>query len=575
MENAPGPPEITAPRDGPASTGAGEAAARRNAWLAFAAVCALALALRAPLAGLPLERDEGEYAYIAQRWLLGEVPYQESFDQKPPGVFAAYALIFRAMGQTAAAIHWGAQIYTLGTLGVLFLLGRRLFSPQAGIAAAAFAAVMVVDHSLLGNAANTETFMLLPMAGAFLAALIATERNSSPWSLAAGSLSVAAILFKQVAATNLLLCFLWIAWRPDRRVRLAAAFAAGCVLALLPVVAYFAASGALMEFFDATVGHNLRYSGRIGLSEYPAYFWLSFAQIARSLWAVGLLALVGFARAFRRPDGEAESTADTERGRVALVAAWGLLSLLGVTTGGYFRSHYFLQLVPAVALLAGHGAATFSHLIRRRTAGSPEAAPVSAGPRRVALWASAFAIAATLLGAPWYYLRSASAEKCRRIYGDNPFPESILVGRYIAEHSNPDETVFIFGSEPQILFYANRKSASRYIFVYPLMAPFADAQERQRAVVEEVERNRPRFLVTVFVLVSFSLSPDTHTEIFDRLSEIAAKEYRVVGITPFRAVSPFPLITGETAVGMWKATPMSYAGPTWASMVIWERVASE
>src|SRR5262249_42370580 len=61
----------------------------RGELLGLLLISGLALMLRWPIAAIPLERDEGEYAYIAQRWLAGEVPYKGSFDQKPPGVFAA------------------------------------------------------------------------------------------------------------------------------------------------------------------------------------------------------------------------------------------------------------------------------------------------------------------------------------------------------------------------------------------------------------------------------------------------------------------------------------------------------
>lgn len=86
-------------------------------WIgAQAAVLALALLLRAAGADVPLERDEGEYAYIAWQWLEGVVPYVEPFDQKPPAVFAAYALILATLGDSPSAIHWGAQLQLLGAL---------------------------------------------------------------------------------------------------------------------------------------------------------------------------------------------------------------------------------------------------------------------------------------------------------------------------------------------------------------------------------------------------------------------------------------------------------------------------
>src|SRR5262245_23897843 len=61
---------------------------------------------RALAVNVPLERDEGEYAYIAQRMLQdGEVPYRDNFNQKPPGVFVAYLLPIGLFGKSIAAIH--------------------------------------------------------------------------------------------------------------------------------------------------------------------------------------------------------------------------------------------------------------------------------------------------------------------------------------------------------------------------------------------------------------------------------------------------------------------------------------
>src|SRR5947199_2707664 len=118
---------------------------RRSIVLWFLGVCLFACLLRWPIAAVPLERDEGEYAYIAQRWALGEVPYRDSFDQKPPGVFAAYAVIQRILGESPDATHWGALVVTLGTLVCVAVAGRQLGGPVAGGAGAVVAAHMVGD----------------------------------------------------------------------------------------------------------------------------------------------------------------------------------------------------------------------------------------------------------------------------------------------------------------------------------------------------------------------------------------------------------------------------------------------
>ena len=104
---------------------------------------------------------------------------------------------------------------------------------------------------------------------------------------------------------------------------------------------------------------------------------------------------------------------------------------------------------------------------------------------------------------PWYFRPGSPIEKVGIIYGGCPFGESLAVAEYVAAHTKPDDTIFVFGSEPQIPYYANRKSASRYIFVYPLMTPFPDTRDRQASVVRELTAAPPRFIVTISTRSSF------------------------------------------------------------------------
>lgn len=49
-------------------------------------------AIRLRLLALPLERDEGEYAYAGQRILEGHPPYERLYNMKWPGTYYCYAL---------------------------------------------------------------------------------------------------------------------------------------------------------------------------------------------------------------------------------------------------------------------------------------------------------------------------------------------------------------------------------------------------------------------------------------------------------------------------------------------------
>src|SRR5207245_2470458 len=80
---------------------------------------------------------------------------------------------------------------------------------------------------------------------------------------------------------------------------------------------------------------------------YPDWFWYRFQFILGKWWPIFSFAVVGLVdRGTDAPDGR--------RTRLVL-GTWLLFSFLGVCTGGYFRNHYFFQIIPAVAVLAGRG----------------------------------------------------------------------------------------------------------------------------------------------------------------------------------------------------------------------------
>jgi len=87
-------------------------------------ILAIVVAIRIRLLNMPLERDEGEYAYAGQLLLQGTPPYQEVYNMKWPGVYAAYALIMAMFGQTAGGIHAGLILVNLATAVLVF--GRQI-----------------------------------------------------------------------------------------------------------------------------------------------------------------------------------------------------------------------------------------------------------------------------------------------------------------------------------------------------------------------------------------------------------------------------------------------------------------
>ncbi len=74
-------------------------------------VVLLAAFIRYRLLDMPLERDEGEYAYAGQLILQGIPPYELAYNMKLPGTYYAYALGMAVFGQTTACFFAGAKTF--------------------------------------------------------------------------------------------------------------------------------------------------------------------------------------------------------------------------------------------------------------------------------------------------------------------------------------------------------------------------------------------------------------------------------------------------------------------------------
>jgi hypothetical protein len=541
-------------------TGAGSTAVQPNlrracSALLFAAIVAFVL-VRAPLLSVPLERDEGEYAYIAQRLLEGDVPYRDAFDQKPPAIFFAYAAAISLFGASVEGIHLFLYGWTAATALALFGCVRRRGGPLAAAFATLLFSVLSADPRLTGNAANTELFMLLPMVASVYCMLRALESPASiGWWVATGALAAAACWFKQVAVTNAIFVAAVPAWhfaRPATRDLAALSRAwtglvAGAVITSAPILIGFAAVGAWRPFADAVFWHNLQYSQSVGLVQGLDMLRYRLTEQAPSQAVCWVLAVLGLFVS-RRGDGSARG----------LWCGWWVACALGASVGLYFRPHYFFQALPALVALAGcFLGATGERLLIRGGA--------SAG---VALVALALIVIAPPIAANRSILFDAEpAEISRAIYGMNPFPESIEIGRYIRRTSDPDDRVYIVGSEPQILFYAERASATRYIFFYPLTGVYPDVLERQRKVVAEVSAARPLYVVWVNLRSSLMRVDGTESHVFDESKALLAREYLLEFVAlPAEQEDSYEFVHGREARVLMRAVGRRAESAAWVAV---------
>ncbi len=447
--------------------------------LLTASLILIVAAIRAPLLPIPLERDEGEYAYIAWRLAHDELPYRDWFDQKPPAAFYVYRFALSLPFEPVRAIHLVGLLFVVASTCALFFLGLRFVEPFWAWLGAALFALLSADPLVEGTAANTELFMLCPLifsVVAFLAAAAKTKPRVSFVALA-GALTGIAVMFKQVAIVNwFLLAALYPVFAPrEKRWRGTVSFiawsATGLLVVLGLVVLYFWRRGGLHEFVGNVFTHNLEYIRAVGAWERLEYCRGTLMILARTqatMWAFAAAGLTGLFFSGRRK-------------LFLFLAGWLITSAIGVSASGYFFPHYFQQLLPPLALAAAAGARWFATI--------PVWKIIPTWGRRAALSLSLAVLPAITL---WPFLFTYTpADAVRKIYPGNFFAEMPEFARRIESVTPPEKPVFVFGAEPELLFYAHRTSATRYIFLFPLYGPYSNTRDKQITAVREVERAQP------------------------------------------------------------------------------------
>lgn len=472
----------------------GSGGARRGAALALL-LGVFVVGLRAPLMDLPLERDEGGYAYIAWRLTEGETPYLDWFDQKPPGIFLVYAAALALPGDPVLAIRLVAALFCAASALALFALVRRLVGDAAGLLAAVLLAWLSADPMLQGPVANTELFMTpwILLASLLSLRIFGAARPPVAASLAVGLALGVASAFKQVAVVNAPFLILLYGLRAPRTgslgntARFALWLGAGGALVWAAILLGFWLRDGLGPALDAVLLHNLDYAARLTLDQRLGQLRHFLPPLLPSQGVAWGIALVGGIVLARRDD----------RFPAIFLIGLAVANAVGVSASGLYFPHYFQQLLPALAALAA--------------AAIVGVAPQLGMARRVAIGGgTALALAPLVVSAVGFW-RLDPAEATQRIYPGSVFETMPVIAEEIASLTEPEDSVFIFGAEPEILFYARRISASRYIYLFPLFGDFPDAEARQAGVIREIDEARPE--VIVWIPNQMFFAPDTPQEL--------------------------------------------------------------
>jgi hypothetical protein len=184
-------------------------------------------------------------------------------------------------------------------------------------------------------------------------------------------------------------------------------------------------------------------------------------------------------------------------------------SCVAVSAGLYFRNHYFVMLLPAVALLAG--------------ASVVDTAESGFRPTATAIFVAGMGISIFLQRD--YFFKLDPIQALESTWVESTFSEAPMIGRYFREHSSPAARIAVLGSEPEIYFYARRHSATGYIYTYGLMEPQRYARRMQEEMIAEIEHAQPEYVIYVHSPTTWGRQPESDDHIFRWAERYLATQY--------------------------------------------------
>jgi len=456
--------------------------------------------------------DEGVYFTVANALNNGLPLYNGIFDNKPPLLYLLYSLSLKFLGHNLWGIRLILLLWTIATIIIFFYLAKKIFSSKKlAILATLILAILTSLPFLEGNIANAENFFILFTISGFLLGL----KKNYFW---AGFSFCLAFLFKFPAIFDFLafggIVFAVSSAELIKRRRLnefVKSFLPLCLGFIVPLsitALYFFFNSRLDDFLFATLKSNVSYTN-----------WGNFFIIPNGLLIVKIIPIIIIYLIFLFKLFKSQTTSHQSLITIFLPILWLAFSFYGSLFGGRTYTHYLIQTFPAASLLI-----------------------VWALTQKKFRNLSVAALAIFILSSLYFFKPSFSLTKLSYyqnfvLYLINKMPQekyndtfdskvtrNLSISRYISEKTKKDDYIYVWASEPQIYFLADRLPASRYVTAYHVWSINGAYDEATKSILINkpklilVENNQPNFYSLAIILKNnyHSLGEFDQLEIYEK-----------------------------------------------------------
>lgn len=513
-------------------------------------------AIRSNFLSIPFERDEGIYSYFGTLVLEGKVPYKDFYEVKFPGLFYFYGMIVGLFGNTVEGMHTGFMYLNIASLICLYFAARNLFSPIAGIITATTFAFVSMTPNLSGFTVQAEHGVSFFICLGIL--FYSLTRLYNKWyyflfmGLAMGGsvmVKTSGIFLAVWGAVVIFSDYLFTKPRDGKQFwKNIIWYSIGgiLVIALIFLVIYIKGSFKEMMFWAYEIPKT--YVGNMPFEEGVKYFKYTRDAIVQNYKVFWIHSILALGLCLLRPINI--------KYKVLGVTLLGF-SFLTIVPGYYFYGHYWIQTVPGLSLVAGLTYYCVITILKSTF----NVTDFRIGYVYLAVFGFlSFNHASNLKS---YYFHPNYERILRAVYGNNPFPESMEIAKYITAHSKPEDNIVLLGSEPEIYFYTKKKSPSRHAYFTSLVNNIPAHKQWQREFSADVEKAKPKFVIFFNHPLSLLVQPNTDKYVFEWANKYITDNYKIVGLVD--------MIEGQQSVYTYGDALMNYKPVSQNLIYIYER----
>ena len=506
------------------------------------AILALTFYLRLLYFGQYIDGDVGNAAYQAWRMAEGEVVIDLEGPGKPPLYPMLYSLFIRFFGPSVLGLKMFGTIFVLLAVLAVYWVANQVYGKKVGLLAALLFGVFSSGPMVEGGTVNLETVMHLPYVLAIGLFLKATTSGRLRWYFLAGLTAALATLVKQVGGVLffVFLCYgiyeWWRKkdpWSPKQWLYRYILLGVGALLPVIGLIIFYHFHGyTLTQLYDSMLGSNLRYIQR-GHEYMKSFqlFYLSMKAILSEngiLWVGAMFAAVHLSWRIWRGKEQASD-------RILLWWAFWSFAVLWAT--GTFFWHYFLQIVGPFSVLGAYGIVASWKLTKSLSLRSRFV--------RQGAWTTLVVVMVVIFVKTdyRYFFTYTPVEQTvfqheisKGIYYEYGLYNAVQqeIAHYIRDHTDPTETIYVWGIAPQIYFLAQRRAATRYRNNYDMSQLVTNnslkaLEAYAPMVMEDIRKSPPAYIVQIFCLEEF---PEIQTFVrnlynMDKNVEIPVPPYRI------------------------------------------------